>query len=101
MKADQTASSTNGVVVEETKGLPSWLKPSVFLQADFQAEEYVSYLRRFVSALCSHDPCQQLLAMIPSKLHWTGPLGNLELRAAEVYHCSQGKARGSDQRGLQ
>ena len=38
----------SGVVLEE--GLVSWLKPSLFLQADFNAEEYVSNLRRFVSA---------------------------------------------------
>lgn len=37
----------NGIVLE---GLPTWLKPALFLQADFDAEEYVSYLRRFVSA---------------------------------------------------
>ena len=42
----QMASSSNGAVLEV---LPSWLKPSLFLQADFNAEEYVSYLRRFVS----------------------------------------------------
>ena len=43
------ASSTDGIVLEENKGLPSWLKPSLFVQDDFDAEEYVSYLRRFVS----------------------------------------------------
>lgn len=42
----------NGAVVE---GLPTWLKPALFLQADFDAEEYVSYLRRFVSAPQYHS----------------------------------------------
>lgn len=65
------AGSANGVVLEENKGLPSWLKPSVFLQADFQADEYVSYLRRFVSALSLHcvlTAPARLLALMTSSL---------------------------------
>lgn len=48
----------SGVVLE---GLPSWLKPSLFVQADFNAEEYVSYLRRFVSA----SPLRFLMHVCP------------------------------------
>lgn len=64
----------NGVVLE---GLPSWLKPSLFLQADFNAEEYVSYLRRFVSAsrLCfvvhvCQGACIRIISPAKSRFPW-------------------------------
>ncbi|KAL3155163.1 hypothetical protein ABBQ32_013104 [Trebouxia sp. C0010 RCD-2024] len=68
MKAGQMAGSANGVVLEENKGLPSWLKPSVFLQADFQADEYVSYLRRFVPLETLSSELQRYVTVLKGKL---------------------------------
>ena len=43
------ASSAAGAY-DGDKSLPSWFEPERFLDAEFDAEAYVSDLRRFVSA---------------------------------------------------
>lgn len=45
----ERSSSASAVALESDKTLPSWFKPARFLHADFDAEAYVSDLRRFVS----------------------------------------------------
>lgn len=62
------ASVTDDVGLEGSKALPSWLKPTLFLQADFNAEEYVSYLRRSVPLETLSSELQKYVTVLKGKL---------------------------------
>lgn len=82
----------NGVV----EGLPAWLKPALFLQADFDAEEYVSYLRRFVSASQPQymvHVCQGVwkIAQTCNSSKWQVPLETLSTELQRYVTVLKGK----------
>lgn len=61
------ASSAAGAC-DGDKSLPSWFKPERFLDAEFDAEAYVSDLRRFVPLETLSSQLQKYLTVLKSKL---------------------------------
>jgi hypothetical protein len=94
------SNSANAVSLDSDSSLPSWFKPARFLDVEFDADAYVSDLRRFVSEQlhpqaamlymyttfrCAADPLH-LADMLNS-----GTVGDFELSVTTVSHSAEGQ----------
>ena len=75
------SSSTNAVSLDGDSSLPSWFKPARFLDVEFDADAYVSDLRRFVSEqLHRHDGSHALLVYFSLRSRSIAPCGHAQCR---------------------
>lgn len=62
------SSSTTAVSLDGDSSLPSWFKPARFLDVEFDADAYVSDLRRFVPLETLSSQLQKYLTVLKGKL---------------------------------